>query len=178
MSKPWTYPDNSFDYIHIRYMIGCFKDWVAVYREAYRCLKPGGWIEHMEVSSTIVSDDGSVPEDSIFRDWKQAFVEVGNKMGNIFEIVEDEKYRRWLQEAGFKNVESKLFKTPVGSWPADKTMKEIGQCNLMSLEMGLEGIGLLVLTSVLDWSFEEVQVFLAKVRAGLKNKSYHGYCLW
>src|SRR3569833_2972422 len=41
-SENWTFAANSFDYIHLRCMMGCFKDWVHVYRECFRCLKPGG----------------------------------------------------------------------------------------------------------------------------------------
>jgi len=37
---PWTFEDNTFDFIHIRSMYGCISDWDAVYREAFRCLKP------------------------------------------------------------------------------------------------------------------------------------------
>ncbi|KAK3314452.1 S-adenosyl-L-methionine-dependent methyltransferase [Apodospora peruviana] len=177
-SKEWTYPDNTFDYIHIRYMIGSFKDWQSVYREAYRCLKPGGWLEHFECSSSVLCDDGSIPEDSIFSEWKRVFHEAGEKLGQTFEVIDDDRYVGWMKEAGFKDVQSRTFKTPVGSWPADKTMKEIGQFNRLGLEMGIEGFGLYVLTHIMGWSYEEVQVFMAKVRAGLRNKKWHAYCVW
>lgn len=177
-SKSLTFPDNTFDYIHIRYMLGCFKDWDAVYREAYRVLKPGGWIEHMDCSPGVYSDDGSIPKDSPFTTWKDVFREVGQKMGQTFEIVDDDRYVGWLKNAGFANVENRLIKTPVGSWPAEKKWKDVGQFNQLMLEMGLEGFGLFALTNVLGWGYDETQVFLAKVRAGLKNKAWHSYCTW
>jgi len=177
-SKTLTYPDNTFDYVHIRYMLGCFKDWDAVYREAYRVLKPGGWIEHMDCSAGVYSDDGSIPQDSPFKTWKDLFHEVGLKMGQTFEVVDDDRYVGWMKSAGFANVENRLIKTPVGSWPADKKWKDVGQFNQLMLEMGLEGFGLFALTTVLGWGYDETQVFLAKVWAGLKNKAWHGYCTW
>jgi ubiquinone/menaquinone biosynthesis C-methylase UbiE len=177
-SKPWTYPDNSFDYIHIRYMLGSFKDWVAVYREAYRCLKPGGWIEHMDCAPSLYADDTSMPKPNIFEDWFGVFQKAGAIMGQTFDVISNDQYIRWMEEAGFKDVKKKDLKLPVGAWPADKALKELGVMNLAALEMGLEGFGLFVLTNIMGWKYEEAQSFLQKVKAGLRNKSYHGYCLW
>ncbi|KAK0725165.1 S-adenosyl-L-methionine-dependent methyltransferase [Lasiosphaeris hirsuta] len=178
ISSTWIYADNTFDYIHIRYMTGSIKDWVAIYREAYRCLKPGGWIEHMDCSAGVYADDGSMPPDNIFVDWMENFCKAGLKIGQTFEVIDNDNYIRWLEEAGFKNVNKKTLKVPIGGWPANKKLKEIGLTNQLSLSLGIEGFGLYILTSVLGWPYEEVQVFLASVRAGLKNKAYHGYCRW
>ncbi|KAK4222787.1 S-adenosyl-L-methionine-dependent methyltransferase [Podospora fimiseda] len=177
-SKSLSFPDNTFDYVHIRYMVGCFKDWDAVYREAYRVLKPGGWIEHMDCTAGVYSDDGSLPKDTVFKTWKELFKQAGEKMGQSFEIVEDDKFVDLIKNAGFKNVENKIIKAPVGSWPAEKKWKDVGQFNQLMLEMGIEGFGLFALTHVLGWEYNEVQVFLAKVRAALRNKAWHSYCIW
>jgi len=32
----WTYPDNHFNYIHIRSLNGCLKDWPRLYTQAMR----------------------------------------------------------------------------------------------------------------------------------------------
>ena len=40
----WTF-SHPHDLIHIRNLAGGFRNWPGVYREAYRHLKPGGWIE-------------------------------------------------------------------------------------------------------------------------------------
>jgi SAM-dependent methyltransferase len=32
----WAYPDNHFDYIHIRSLFGCVKDWHRLYAQAMR----------------------------------------------------------------------------------------------------------------------------------------------
>jgi hypothetical protein len=46
--------------------------------------------------------------------------------------------------------------------------REIGAWNFVCLEEGLEAVCIRLFTSVHGWSNEEVQVFLAKVRAELK----------
>lgn len=40
---------------------------------------------------------------------------------------------------------------------------------------GLQAISMALLTRVLGWSTEEVEVFIAKVRADIRNQSYHAY---
>ncbi|CAN9473384.1 unnamed protein product [Alternaria alternata] len=32
----WTYQPNSFDYIHVRCMLGAIQDWAHLYREIYK----------------------------------------------------------------------------------------------------------------------------------------------
>ena len=41
----WTWPDNHFDYIHIRDLHGSIRDWSKFMKEAFRCCKPGGLVE-------------------------------------------------------------------------------------------------------------------------------------
>lgn len=36
MEEEWTYPDNFFDYIHMRSMSGSFMDWDKVIEQAFR----------------------------------------------------------------------------------------------------------------------------------------------
>ena len=36
MEEEWTYPDNHFDYIHIRSLSGSFEDWDLILARAYR----------------------------------------------------------------------------------------------------------------------------------------------
>lgn len=178
LSQDWTFPDNTFDYIHIRFMAGCFKDWVKLYKECFRCLKPGGWLEHQEFSLHVRSDDGSIPPDSIWREWASVFIEAGERAGQTFEVIDKNNWVVWMEEAGFANVHTKTIKTPMGGWPADKKWKEIGQFNSFAYNMSLEGYVMYLLTSVMGWEYAEVQVWLSRVRGALKNKGYHGYSTW
>ena len=160
-------------------MLGSIEDWVKLYKQAYRCLKPGGWLEHSDFSVTFQSDDGSVPEDSAYKHWNQFFISAGEVSGRTFHVTENGRNVQWIKDAGFSGpVHTKNFKLPVGSWPAEKRWKEIGLFNKSSIEQGLEGYALYLGTNVLGWSYDELQVLLAKVRAAVKNKSYHAYYPW
>lgn len=35
ITQEWTYPDNHFDFIHVRAMIGSIPDWTGLYKKAY-----------------------------------------------------------------------------------------------------------------------------------------------
>ena len=43
------------------------------------------------------------------------------------------------------------FKLPLGSWPADKKLKEVGSYNLVLTDQGLEGYATYLFTNVLGW---------------------------
>ena len=51
--------------------------------------------------------------------------------------------------------------------------KTVGSWNLVSLEDGLEGMTLRLLTQVLGWTAESVQVLLASVRKDFRDPSIH-----
>jgi len=36
ISKEWTYPENHFDFIHIRTMTGCVPDWVKFHEKVLK----------------------------------------------------------------------------------------------------------------------------------------------
>jgi hypothetical protein len=81
----------------------------------------------------------------------------------------------WMQAAGFNSVQESWYKVPVRGWSSDPHMKELGKWNLLHCTQGAEGWGLFLLTKVLQWKVEEAQVFIAKFRNGLKDKSVHAY---
>ncbi len=176
--EEWTYADNTFDYIHIRCLLGSIKDWAQVYRECLRCLKPGGWLEHTDYSIILQSDDGSVPSDSAFAEWNAIFKTAGEKTGRTFNVVENNKFVGWMEEAGFADVQVHQIKLPIGAWPADPRLKEVGVFSKISNEQGLEGFALYVCTTALGWEYDEVQLLLARMRQAMNNKSYHAYYPW
>ena len=85
------------------------------------------------------------------------------------------KNAQYLRDAGFINVEEKVFKIPLGTWPKNKTMKTIGLYLRSTIYDGLQGISLGPFTRGLKWTPEEVEVFLISVRKGLMDSSTHSY---
>ncbi|KUJ13013.1 S-adenosyl-L-methionine-dependent methyltransferase [Mollisia scopiformis] len=169
----WTYPVDYFDFIHMRALFGSIDDWDAVYGQVYKHLKPGGYFEQVEISIYIKSDDGSLQEGNPFLKFTRMFEEAGEITGQTFKIAEIMKEK--IERAGFVNVVEKVFKAPMGGWPADPKLREIGQWTLLGFLSGLEGYALATLTRVLQWSVDEVHVFLAQVRQAVRDRSLHSY---
>ena len=81
ITQEWTWQPGNFDFIYIRGLIGSIKDWKKLYREAYKCCKPGGWIESCELDLTICSDDGSVRDGMALVALSRCVKEAGRRMG-------------------------------------------------------------------------------------------------
>ncbi|KAJ3460167.1 hypothetical protein MRS44_011034 [Fusarium solani] len=185
-TKEWTFPEASLDYVHIRFLTGCVADWEALMKAACRCLKPGGYIESMEPSAYIQSDDNTIEPDSAMGQWGKIFVEGGSKMGRPFTVVEDELQNKALEKAGFVDIQEKKHKvsdalqvlrllSPIGSWPKDEKLREIGQYAQLSMEQDFEGL-ILFMTNVLGgWSREEIQVYITHLRREIRSGKKHGW---
>lgn len=96
------------------------------------------------------SDDGTVQPGDVVSEWSRIFIGAGEKMGRTFKIAERSK--KLIEEAGFVDVVEKKYKLPVGGWPKDEKLKEIGRWNLLFLTEGLEGMSLFILKNILQVS--------------------------
>lgn len=94
----------------MRWLVGSIPDWRFLYSEAFRCCKPGGWIESHETSSIITSDDGSVAPKSAMDQWGKFFIEGGKKLGSTFTVIEDEIQKKEMEKAGFVDIHEFEYK--------------------------------------------------------------------
>lgn len=145
--SPWVYPEEHFDFIHIRGLLGSVADWPDLYRQAYKHMAPGAYIEQLEWSPHIRSINGTLSSDSVLRRWTDNMIEIGVRTGKTWEIAEN--MAGLMGEAGFVDIVEKRFKWPVGPWSSDERMKDIGRWNLLNWEEGMEGWALASHTRVL-----------------------------
>jgi SAM-dependent methyltransferase len=61
VQQDWTFEENSFDFIHLRYMHAAIGDWNKLYRQMYKALKPGGWFQHLEPNIELRPQNPTVP---------------------------------------------------------------------------------------------------------------------
>ena len=85
----------------MRYLTGCVQDWPALFSEAYRCIKPGGYIESFDARALYESDDGTVPERSALAQWAKLAEEGGKILGTSFDLITNDTQRRGIEDAGF-----------------------------------------------------------------------------
>ncbi|AEO66840.1 uncharacterized protein THITE_2115309 [Thermothielavioides terrestris NRRL 8126] len=172
----WTWKANTFDFIHLRLMSGTISDWASLYREAFRCCKPGGWIEHQEGSFMWRFDKG-IPEDSALGQFHKVFWEGGKKFGRTFRVVEDDIQRKYMEEAGFVDLVVKDIKCPLGDWPLDPAQKELGTFAKATFMSDIEGYLLYIFKTVMGWTEEETLVYCAHLRRQLKDPELQPYFL-
>ncbi|KAH1383126.1 hypothetical protein KXW98_009414 [Aspergillus fumigatus] len=168
----WTYSANSFDFIHVRGLYGCVADWPLFYREALRHLKPGAYLEQAEQSVVPKSEDGSTAG-TVFEQWGEVSLQAGDAFGKTLRIIDEAK--EMMIAAGFVDVVERRFKIPIGPWAKDPRLKELGLYNKLQWEEGIEGWTMMLLTKFLGWSREEVELYLMRMRQGLRNPKIHAY---
>jgi len=165
----WTFPPNSFDFIHVRSLHGAISDWPMLYQEIFTALKPGGWFQHMEPDIEMTSDNPAVEvgDDHIFKQWAKVFYDAGEITGRTFRV--SEQMGQWGPGAGFTNISHRIDRVPMCPWPRDKRLKEIGTYCWASLDLSLDGLAIYPIGQILGWSLDEVQVLVAKMRSTIKN---------
>ncbi|KAI1501962.1 S-adenosyl-L-methionine-dependent methyltransferase [Biscogniauxia marginata] len=176
-TQEWTFAPSSFDFIHIRYLFGSIVDWEALYAEAFRACTAGGYLEAVEAATRVDSDDGSVAPGMALHDFGPLFHEAGRKIGRSTSVVEDGVVARAVRAAGFVDVVERSYKVPLTPWPADERLRQVGLYARLATEQGLEGFVLYLFTTILGWSPEEVQVYVARARRELRDKKIKPYFL-
>lgn len=105
-TQEWTFQDNSLDFVHLRWLVGTISDWGALFKQAYRVLKPGGWIETLECNGYYESDDGTMTDKTALSKWGYFFREGALALGSTasFSVVKDELQVKGLKEANFTRI--------------------------------------------------------------------------
>lgn len=100
---------NSFEYLGV--------GMVNTPSKKYSILKPGGWLQLIEIYHMIQSDNGTITEDNILRQMST----------NHFRCIEDTKDPRaplrfdsMMRAAGLVELGSKMIPLPLNGWPIGK----------------------------------------------------------
>jgi hypothetical protein len=136
-------------------------------QQAYTNINPGGWLECQDIDMCFYTNGGQFTNDCPVAQWATQMTDGIQKLG--MDPFPCQKLEGWMRDAGFINIKYELFPMPLGPWPKDKVMKEIGTYNLTQFLEGLDGISMRVFCNIYNWSVEEVQVYLAAVRKNFLN---------
>ncbi|KAK3348396.1 S-adenosyl-L-methionine-dependent methyltransferase [Neurospora tetraspora] len=177
-NKDWAYKSDFFDFLHLRWISGTVKDWYAFYKEAYRCCKPGGYIEHMDASGTALSDDDSLTNVHALGQWGPVWQEGGRKIGYEIDLHSTNLMQNAMKEAGFVNIVVKDYKVPISPWSKDKKMYEVGLYFYTAINQDLEGIVQFMFGKVLGWTAEEIAIYIATMKKEMNSKDIHPYFIY
>ncbi|OCL02276.1 S-adenosyl-L-methionine-dependent methyltransferase [Glonium stellatum] len=171
----WTYPEDNFDFVHLRGLTGSVGDWSALYKQAFihetRHLQPGGYLEHLEFAVYPTSSNPDNPGAAMYKRFGDLICEAGDKMGKEFLIAESIGDR--MREAGFVDIVEKRFKWPIGPWSSDPHLKDIGRWNQRNWEEGLEGWIMALYTRLLNWPAADVRSFVEDTKRVVRDRNQH-----
>lgn len=106
---------GGYDFIHLRHSCMYLKDMDKLINNCYSHLKEGGWLEITDYCTFIRCDDDTMPPGhppaQVARMMHQCLLNYGMNGYTINEL--EQKYKN----AGFKNIQCRVIKTPIGSWP-------------------------------------------------------------
>lgn len=189
----WVDAEGSLDLVHARHVCMGIKDWPRLLNQAYkygitfsppgyfatpfltayRALKPGGWIELQEMRLVSKCDDNTMPDDWAMKLYLEYIVEGFRTFG--IDLLNLDQNRGRVVDAGFVNVEERVWKVPLGTWPRDPKMKMVGTYHRSVVWDALQGAAMGACTRGLKWSLEEFEVFLTEVRRAMMDTSVHAY---
>jgi hypothetical protein len=105
--------------------------------------------------------------------YDRRIIQSAKNLGRPIHLAADHEERLW--DAGFVNVERKVFKWPIKTLPKDPKHKQVGLWTLANIEGNLETISMALMTRGLGMTREEVEVFLVGVRKDLRDRRIHAY---
>lgn len=170
----WTYHEP-FDLIHIRGLAGAFSDWSYIYKQAFRHLIPGGYIEISDADPA--ADTVSLPNSgdsylNIYTSAMRSAAEAAGHPRDLRHLLPAD-----LTAVGFVDIRVLERTIPVGLWPDTPQQKLLGKMALVALLEGLEAFSLRQLTATGNWTEEGVRELCEKVKAELQTAERMTACV-
>ncbi|KAI5782025.1 S-adenosyl-L-methionine-dependent methyltransferase [Peziza echinospora] len=169
------YPDDHFDFIHIRNLCQSIGDWDSLMNEVWRKTKPGGWVELAELGAVTFCDDAPLAVDNPVNVFLKTLSSTLEQVGRPW--PDESTLSNRLLSRGFINVQAVQKKQPSGPWPKDPKLKHIGMMALLGSHTGYHSYGMAAFTRVLGMPQDEAEKMCADALATARLRSNHTYTL-
>lgn len=169
----WQRAEESCDFIHCRELVFAIRNWDRLLEQSHTHLKPGGWIELGCTVTQSQSDDGSLQLAPALIEVKRLLLDISERMGSS--VLAPFQWKRQLDDLGFLNVTEIVRKIPLGPWPKDRVLKEIGALEMANVRVAMEAMLLRGFTGLLGRTREELQVLNATTKKQMMNPNMHSY---
>ncbi|OAQ57266.1 methyltransferase [Pochonia chlamydosporia 170] len=169
----WDFPQK-FDFIHTRTTAGCWSNFeTQIAAQAFEELEPGGWFESQEVDCNISCDDGTLDPSGPLVSWISDLILASDKLNRpaLIGATLKEVYER----VGFVDVQQRVYKVPLGPWPKNRFLKQIGLLWGANILQGLSAFSYHLLHHGFNRSAAEIEVCLVNVRRDLCDMRIHSY---
>ena len=121
-TKEWDL-GQQFDLVHAKLLFSIPLDFQHVAAQAFEATRPGGWYECKEY--LVPTQSANDWDGTAFKEWSLGFMDALAAIGHDWTVASrlDEHMRR----AGFVDVRYEVFQVPMGGWPADPKLHEVGE---------------------------------------------------
>ncbi|KAL2756735.1 hypothetical protein ACRALDRAFT_1080868 [Sodiomyces alcalophilus JCM 7366] len=174
IEEPWPVHEMDYDLIHIQMLLGSIRDWTGLYRKCYRHIRPGGFLEHVEVEWKFQSDDNTLAADSPLITWSDSLHRAMRTAGVPLDV--NERTKSELRTIGFTDVTETVIQLPINPWTRDRRQSELGRWFNLSLTHSIDALSLAPLTRVEHWPADKVLTLSADVKRHLCDLNTHAYC--
>ncbi|RBR13717.1 uncharacterized protein FIESC28_08077 [Fusarium coffeatum] len=168
----WLY-QVGFDFIHARELEACIADRDRLLQQAFKHLVPKGYFEIQVVDAEFLCDDGTIEKAPNTQLYMKSICEACAKFGKP--IDGGTEWKEKMEEAGFIDVHQEIRKVPIGPWPKDARLKEIGKYQVVQQLKAIDSYTPKLFEHALGWTAQEIQVLIAKVKTELQDPSIHLY---
>ncbi|KIW63761.1 hypothetical protein PV04_08739 [Phialophora macrospora] len=164
---------TTFDLIHIRNLYFDVKGWESIYTECFKNMKAGGWIEQYDVVRDAGTDDDSELPNSEIRKLSDLQRKIAVASGRDFQV--SSKRKQTIEAAGFVDVQEQRVKLPLGPWPTDPKLKDIGRFFERFYKTSLQDWLMQSCTTLLGWTRKEVNSACARAFQEINSRQQHFY---
>ena len=157
-SGEWGFAEK-FDYIHIRGLVGAWKDWSIIYHQAYQACSEAGHIEIVDLG--LIRYMVNKPSTAL-EEYNEALREAAMVAGISLDLEHLEE--QIIQREGFRVFRKVSLDIPIGSWNADPSRASIGKLALVAVLEGLESQCLRLLTAYLGWKKDQIETLCERLK--------------
>ncbi|CAI7579162.1 unnamed protein product [Penicillium pancosmium] len=139
---------------------------------SHRVLKPGGWVQMIEIYFNVQSDNGSITDEHALRRWSTQYMRAQEDRKDLRIGT---RLRNMLTSAGLTEVDTKMIPLPLSAWGNDQRTRDIGQANSGNIQKLLRSLALYPLTKRLHMSIENFDTLVEQAQEEAKDPSLKAY---
>ncbi|KAE8147447.1 S-adenosyl-L-methionine-dependent methyltransferase [Aspergillus avenaceus] len=174
LNRPFTFPSHYFDLVHSRLLATGINQsrWPSYIRDIKRVLKPGGWVQLVELYFNVQSDNGSITANNALRQWSTQFM---GSYDGLKDLRVGTRLRNLLAAAGFTEVDARMIPLPLSAWSSDPRMRDIGALNRDIVQRLFPALGTYPFTQLLGMATQEFQELIARAQQEADTPSLKAY---
>lgn len=170
IEQEWVFHEK-FDFIHSRALHNAIRDWPTLIKRSFANLQPGGWAEFVDFDINWHSPDASLHSGSPLWVTGELFIQAVRNEG--MEPCPGPQIERWMREAGYADIHVTRIPIPLGTWPADHHLKEIGAWHFLNFFEHYDAFITYILNQQYGYSKDDCDAMSAMCRNQMRDPKTH-----